>query len=61
MQEKLMKYSPVDGTAKPYPSHTKQWRKYHGEVAWLINPWTGDKRDARDIGTDVFGLLIVTD
>ena len=59
MQEQLMKYSPDTGEERPYPSNAKQWREYHGRVAWLYNPWTGEKRDLQDIGCDVFGELIV--
>jgi len=58
-QDALMLYCPETGLPKPYPSHTRQWRKYHGPTAWLYNPWTGASRDARDIGSDVFGHLIV--
>ena len=61
MQEQLMKYSPDTGEERPYPSNAKQWREYHGRVAWLYNPWTGEKRDLRDIGSDVLGELIVPD
>ena len=61
MQESLMIFSPDTGDSKPYPSHAKQWRKYHGQVAWLVNPWSGHKRDARDIGSDTFGHLINAD
>jgi hypothetical protein len=58
-QEKLMKYDPATGDGRPYPSHAQQWRDYNGTTAWLFNPWTGDRRTAADIGTDVFGHLIV--
>ena len=58
MQEQLMKYSPDTGEERPYPSNAKQWREYHGRVAWLYNPWTGKQRDLLDIGSDVFGELI---
>ena len=58
MQDKLMKFDPATRAEKPYPSHARQWREYHGRVAWLFNPWTGKSRDARDIGFDVQGLLI---
>lgn len=54
----LMKFDPVDGAEKPYPSEANQYREYHGQVAWLYNPYTGEKRDPRDIGSDVFGLAI---
>ena len=56
-----MRYSPDTGEERPYPSNAKQWREYHGRVAWLYNPWTGEKRDLRDIESDVFGKLIVPD
>ena len=58
MQERLMIFDPTDNSKHPYPSYAKQFREYHGEVAWLFNPWTGQKRDPRDIGTDTFGILI---
>lgn len=57
-QQALMKFDPATGAPKPYPSHAAQWREYKGNTAWLFNPWTGDRRDARDVGTDTFGLLI---
>lgn len=58
-QHELMKFDPASGEERPYPSHAAQYREYHGGVAWLFNPWTGTPRDARDIGSDVFGCLIV--
>lgn len=53
-----MKVDPATGSVNPYPSQADQYRQYHGSVAWLINPWDGTKRDARDIGSDVLGQLI---
>ena len=53
----LMRYCPATGSDKPYPSEAEQWRKYHGATAWLFNPWTGSRRTAEDIGSDVFGLI----
>ena len=55
---KLMKFNPATGEHNPYPSEATQFRDYHGKIAWLFNPYTGTKRDARDIGTDTFGYLI---
>ncbi len=55
MQEQLMMYDPATGMQKPYPSHAEQWRKFHGEMAWLFNPWTGTRRHALDVGSDTFG------
>lgn len=60
-QDDLMKFDPATNTPHPYPSHADQYRIYHGQVAWLYNPWTGEARDARDIGSDCFGYLIARD
>ena len=58
-QDKLMEFDPATGERRPYPCHAEQWRLYHGQrTAWLFNPWTGQRRDARDVGSDVQGLLI---
>ena len=54
----LLKFDPASGTENPYPSHPEQYRKFHGQVAWVFNPFTGVRRDARDIGSDTFGMLI---
>lgn len=59
-QNMLMSHCPATGTEKPYPSHAQQWREYHGKTAWLFDPWSGNRRDARDVGTDTFGILINT-
>ncbi len=56
--DQLMLFDPADGTPKPYPSHAAQWRLYHGEAAWLFNPWTGERRNAWNVGSDVKGMLI---
>lgn len=59
MQNALMHYDPATGQLKPYPSHAAQWRDFHGHgTAWLFNPWTGIRRDARDVGSDIKGVLI---
>lgn len=58
MQGSLMKYDPATCENCPYPSHAEQYRLYHGNIAWLYNPWTGYLRDPRDIGSDVLGYLI---
>ncbi len=57
-QDTLMTHCPATGGMKPYPSHAAQWRRYHGTVAWLFNPWSGTRRDARDVGSDPFGAGI---
>jgi hypothetical protein len=56
-QQAVMRFDPGTGERRPYPSHAAQYRQYHGAVAWLFNPWTGARRDPRDIGSDVFGCL----
>lgn len=58
-QSKLMKFDPATNEKHPYPSHALQWREWHGKTAFLYNPWTGKMRDARDIGSDPFGFLIM--
>lgn len=58
-QQTLMQFDPTTGVERPYPSHAEQWRKYHGHMAWLFNPWTGTRRLAGDVGSDAFGLLVV--
>jgi hypothetical protein len=58
-QEALMHFDPATCEQRPYPSHAAQWRKHCGPTAWLFNPWTGDRRDARDVGSDCFGHLIL--
>lgn len=60
-QSTLMKFCPAYGTDSPYPSNADQYRKYHGEVAWLFNPWNGKQRSPMDIGSDVTGLMIIPD
>lgn len=59
MQNILMKFDPMTGEERPYPSHAAQWRNWHGVAAWLFDPWTGKRRNAYDVGSDVHGLLIV--
>lgn len=59
-QDTLMKFDPATGETRPYPSHAGQWRQYHGYMtAWLFNPWTGERRSAQDVGSDVAGGLIL--
>ncbi len=58
-QHTLMKFCPATGNQKPYPSHASQWREYHGDSAWLFNPWTGQRRGTLNVGSDCFGHLII--
>lgn len=59
-QHTLMKFDPATGEPKPYPSHADQWREWHGKAtAWLFNPWSGERREAGDVGSDPFGHLIL--
>ena len=59
-QHTLMKFDPATGEKKPYPSHADQWRGYHGALtAWLFNPWTGIRRSAEEVGSDIVGDLII--
>lgn len=60
-----MRFDPATGEPNPHPNEAEQYRKHHGGVAWIYNPYLDDgngrplKRDARDIGSDVLGVLIV--
>jgi hypothetical protein len=54
-------FDPVAGHNNPQPDRANDYRNYHGCVAWLFNPYTGDGRDPRDIGSDIQGHLCVPD
>lgn len=54
-----MLFDPATGKQFPYPADPYEYRNYHGPMAWLYNPYTGDARNPLDIGTDVFGYAIV--
>ena len=56
-----MRFDPTNRTPEPYPSQADQYRDWHGDVAWLFNPWTGEARDPRDIGSEVNGVAIIPD
>jgi hypothetical protein len=51
-------FDPQNGSRYPFPSSAEHYRRFHGEVAWLYNPWSGVKRHPKDIATDLQGLLI---
>jgi hypothetical protein len=55
----LMKFDPATGEPNPTPNDPAQWRAMNGSTAFMYNPYTGKLRDARDVGSDVFGHLIV--
>lgn len=59
-QNKLMKFDPQTGAQRPYPSEAVQYRRHHGAVAWLYNPWTGEQRGAGNVGADVEGKCMTT-
>jgi hypothetical protein len=54
----LMRFDPATGKPNPEPKTAKAYREHHGKVAFLYNPYTGKLRDARDIGSDIYGHLI---
>lgn len=61
-QKEQLLYNPATGS--PFPDFSsaptaEQFRKDEGAIAWIYNPWTRVKRDPRDIGSDVYGHLIV--
>lgn len=61
-QDVPIDYDPTTGREL----HKTQWlrvsaskyREYYGVIAWVFNPWTGQPRDLRDVGSDVEGKLI---
>lgn len=55
----IMRFDPQNGTKRPYPSQAAQYRIWHGQTAWLYNPFDGSKRHATDIGSDVQGYGVV--
>lgn len=54
-EENPMSFDPATGSQDCIPDTPTAYRKHHGKVAWLFNPWTGQRRDARDVGSDTFG------
>lgn len=54
----IILFDPVSGNVSKDIFTLEEYRQHHGLVAWLYNPWTGEPRDPRDIGSDVQGLLI---
>jgi hypothetical protein len=54
-----MRYDPVTGNYAVRLATPEEYREHYGSVAWLYDPWTGNKRDLRDVGTDPLGKLIV--
>lgn len=59
--ETPMAFDPATGAQDCTPDTPTAYRKHHGEVAWLFNPWTGQRRDARDVGSDTFGQALVAE
>lgn len=59
-QHTAMTHDPATGAENPFPSIAAKWRDWHGHyTAWLFNPWTGTRRAAGDVGSDIVGLLII--
>jgi hypothetical protein len=68
MTKPLMNFSPVSGVplTTDRTADAADWRPYAGAdpdsfkgCEWRFDPWAGRKRDARDIASDPFGLLIM--
>ncbi len=62
-QEKIMLFDPFTGWSDmlPTPCHAAQSREFHGLMAWMYNPWTGEKRNPGDIATDIMGSGILVE
>jgi hypothetical protein len=57
-QAPAMRFDPVLGHPRPYPSHAGSWRLYHGALRWMFNPWTGKMRRPGEIAADPQGLAV---
>lgn len=53
-----MNCDPATGRILTEGIYPEEYRENEGPVAWIFNPWTGQRRDLRDVGTDPLGLLI---
>lgn len=53
-QKKPLRCSPQTGDSLDKPQIAKDLRRL-GLGAWLFNPWTGERRSAKEVGDDVFG------
>ena len=58
-KQSALLFDPATGKRMTTLVTADEYRRMEGEIAWLYSPWTGHMRDPRDIGTDVFGHLIV--
>lgn len=58
MNKEKMLFHPATGEMIP-PILPDEFRKENAGIAWLFNPFNGDKRDPKDIASDVFGALVV--
>lgn len=54
----VMLFDPANGQPNPFPSTVIAYRNWHGEIAFIYNPYTGIMRNPKDIGSDVFGHFI---
>ena len=63
--EAVLYYNPCTGTMYNLPEEAitaHEFRISNGVfAAWLFNPWTGAQRQAYDVGSDMFGHLIVNE
>lgn len=53
-----LKYCPLHGTPGPTFTEAHRYRQALSTVAWSFNPWTGERRDGRDMRRDPLGYLI---
>lgn len=53
----ILKFDPATGW-ECEPITAAAYRIKDGKIAWLFNPYTGNRRDPRDVGSDVYGHLI---
>lgn len=56
-QSTPLKFSPYNGEEISTVNPAEEWRR--AGIRWGFNPWTGAKRDMRDVESDRSGLLII--
>ena len=54
-----MPYSPIDGTPLSAGRDHEEYRTCYPSRLWYFNPWTGEKRDPRDVDSDPTAVLLL--
>jgi len=57
---RIIDLSPVDGCVMARRYTAQEYRRRHPGHIWYFNPWSGTRRDSRDIASDPTGQLIIS-